>query len=36
MISRGGEGTLGRMGGGQAQSEGVEALGHWFQRNGGD
>ena len=35
MISRGGEGTLGRMGGGQTQSEGVEALGQWFRRNGG-
>jgi hypothetical protein len=33
MISRGGEGTIGRMGGGQTQSEGVEALGHWFRRN---
>jgi hypothetical protein len=33
MISRGGEGTLGRMGGGQTQSEGVEALGQWFRRN---
>ena len=36
MISRGGEGTIGRMGGGQTQSEGVEALGHWFRRNAGD
>jgi hypothetical protein len=35
MISRGGEGTLGRMGGGQTQSEGVEALGQWFRRNAG-
>jgi hypothetical protein len=33
MISRGGEGTIGRMGGGQTQSDGVEELGHWFRRN---
>ncbi len=35
MISRGGEGALGRMGGGQMQSDGVAALGEWFRRNGG-
>jgi hypothetical protein len=35
MISRGGAGNLGRMGGGETQAEGVAALGHWFQRAGG-
>jgi hypothetical protein len=35
MIMRGGDGAIARMGGGQTQSEGVEALGHWFQRNAG-
>jgi hypothetical protein len=32
MVSRG-EGALGRMGGGQMQSEGVAALGEWFRRS---
>jgi hypothetical protein len=36
MIMRGGEGAIARMGGGQTQSEGVEALGNWFRRNGAD
>jgi hypothetical protein len=34
MISRGGAGNLGRMGGGETQAAGVAALGHWFQRAG--
>jgi hypothetical protein len=32
MISRGGDSALGRMGGGETQRAGVEALGHWFER----
>ena len=31
MMMRGGAGTLGKLGGGEAQQEGVEALARWFE-----
>ena len=32
MMMHGGEGLMGKLGGGEAQSEGLKALGEWFRR----